>query len=227
MVYMRDLKSLAAKHTGSTPVDGTMANNHYVSDTLITILLMKNPRITPEEIEVIKAAQQGSTIAFNRLFKKYKSFVDNVLFHYIKDMDEAKDITNIVFLKVHTKLSTFTDYQSFGGWLRIIANHTAVDYLRNMKNKPSVIDDADVRLTSCTSISSNETDIVNRLTYEQLLKEFKKFPEQAQKVCELFYIDNMTSEQISNALKIPLGTVKSHLSRTRSRIKKQFKNQLT
>lgn len=185
---------------------------------------MKNPKITPEEIEVIKAAQAGSVPAFNRIFKKYKGFVTNILYSYIKDKDEAKDITNIVFLKVYDKLSKFTAYNSFGGWLRIITNHTAVDYLRTIKHVPIVIDSIDARLASSKSISSNENDLVNRLTSEQILKEFNALSEDAQKVCELFYLDNMTCKQISDALNMSEGTIKSHLSRSRSKLKKLFKN---
>lgn len=185
---------------------------------------MKNPRITQEEVGIIKRAQAGDISAFNHIFKRYKSFVDNILFQYIKDMDEAKDLTNIVFLKVYDKLSTFTAYDSFGGWLRVIANRTAIDYLREMKNKTNVLGEDDVRLTSATSIVSDETDLVNQLTYEQLLKEFKKFPEHVQKICLLFYVENMTTEQISKELRIPTGTIKSILSRTRKRIKQTFKN---
>ena len=54
-----------------------------------------NPRITPEEVGMIKRAQAGDESAFNALFHRYKGFVDNLLFQYIKDMDEAKDVTNI------------------------------------------------------------------------------------------------------------------------------------
>lgn len=184
---------------------------------------MKTDKITPEEIKVIKAAQEGNTLAFNRIFKKYKSFVSGILYNYIKDKDEANDIANIVFLKVYDKISTFTDYNSFGGWLRIITNRVAVDYLRRTKHTPVVVDNVDSRLASAFSSGSDESDIVNRLTYEQIVKEFETLPEQAQKVCELHYVDNMTSEQIANALRIPEGTVKSHLSRSRSRLKKRFK----
>ena len=184
---------------------------------------MKNPRITPEEIKVIKAAQAGSVPAFNRIFKKYKGFVQDILYGYIKDKDEARDITNIVFLKVHDKLSKFTAYDSFGGWLRILTNRTAVDYLRATKNVPIVIDSVDARLASNKSISSDETDLVNRLTAEQILKELNALSEQAQRCFELFYMDNLTCEQIANVLKIPEGTVKSHLSRSRKKIKTKFK----
>ena len=185
---------------------------------------MKTDKITPEEIAVIKAAKEGDIKAFNRIFKRYKAFVCGILKSYIKDKDEANDIANIVFLKVYDNLSKFTAYDSFGGWLRIMTNRTAIDYLRKIKNAPVVMDSIDSRLTSMRSISSNETDIVNRLTYEQVLKEFNALSEQARKVCEMFYIDNMTAEQIGTALNIPIGTVKSHLSRSRSRLRKQFKS---
>lgn len=184
---------------------------------------MKNPRITPEEVGIIKKAQAGSEPAFNQLFKRYKSFVDNVLFQYIKDMDEAKDITNIVFLKVHDKLSSFTAYDSFGGWLRIIANRTAIDYLREMKNKSNVLGDASERLSVADSYESEEVDLIDKLTCEEILKLFSIFPQHMQKICELYYVENMTTDQISKALSIPTGTIKSILSRTRKRIKQQFK----
>ena len=138
-------------------------------------------------------------------------------------MDEAKEITNVVFLKVHKKLSTFTAYDSFGGWLRRIANRTAIDYLRSMKNKSDVLGEADGRLPSDELSSSLEDDIVNRMTYEYLLAEFNKFPEAVRMVCKLFYGNNLTVEQISSALDMPIGTVKSHLSRTRRKVKQNYK----
>ena len=185
---------------------------------------MKNPTITEQEIGIIKDAQAGNILAFNKLFKRYKSFVTNVLFQYIKDMDESKDITNIVFLKVYDKLSKFTDYDSFGGWLRILTNRTAVDYLRSMKNKRVAPDVKEERLSSDTP-GSTEDDLVNHLTYKELLKEFNTFPEVTRKIFERFYIDNMTVEEISNTFnpKIPTGTIKSTLSRTRRKLKQRLK----
>ena len=186
---------------------------------------MKTPKITPEEIKVIKAAQEGNILAFNRIYKKYKEFVSNILYGYIKDKDEANDIANIVFLKVYDKIGKFTAYDSFGGWLRIITNNTAVDYLRRTKNIPIVSDTLDSRLVSNVPASSNEIDLVNRLTYEQLLEEFNALSEQAQKVCRLFYLDNLTSKDIGEKLKMSENTVKSHLRRSRQRLSNKLKQQ--
>ena len=86
---------------------------------------MEYQRITQSEIETIKEAQKGNELAFNKLFNRYKEFVDNILFYYVNDMDEAKDLTNVVFLKVHQKLSTFTDYSSFVPSVFVVVANTA------------------------------------------------------------------------------------------------------
>lgn len=183
---------------------------------------MKNPRITQDEIEIIKKAQAGDELAFNTLFRKYKGFVEQILYRYIKDKDEAKDMANFVFLKVYEKLSKFTDYTSFGGWLRIVTNHIAIDYLRAMENKCTVLGSEDERLSSEESKGSAEEDLVNQITYGQLLTEFKKLPESTRKVFELFYKDNLNIGEISEALDIPKGTIKSTLSRTRRKLKRSI-----
>lgn len=185
--------------------------------------MSKNPRITSEEVGIIKRAQAGDESAFNTLFYKYKGFVENILFQYIKDIDEAKDVANLVFLKVYKKLSKFKAYDSFGGWLRILTNRTAIDYLREMEKKRLTLGEADGRLPAEESSGSGEDDLVNRLTYESLLDEFEKLSDTNRKICKLFYKNNMTVEQISSALRIPTGTIKSTLSRTRKRIQKRLK----
>lgn len=184
---------------------------------------MKNPKITQEEIALIKDAKAGKMPAFNKLFKLYKDFVDRVLYAYIKDFDEAQDITNVVFLKVYNKLSLFTDYSSFGGWLRTIANRTAIDYLRQIENKNKMLGADDDKIPSDT-IDPYENDVVTRLTYERLLKEFDQFNPTHKQICLLFYKDNLTVEQISKTLNMSQGTIKSILSRTRNKIRKKIKH---
>lgn len=187
---------------------------------------MKTPRITPEEIGIIKRAQAGDESAFSQIFQKYRPFVSKILFSYIKDPDEADDITNVVFLKVYKKLSTFTEYESFGGWLRVLSNRVAIDYLREVKSNSRMIENFKNKGFSCNAIIGSEDEMVNRLTYKNILEEFEKLPEQTKQVCELFYIDNLTVSQIKEALNIPTGTIKSLLFRTRKKIQKQFKQEL-
>lgn len=183
---------------------------------------MKTPNITEEEVGMIKRAQAGDKLAFNRIFRKYKTFVENVLFHYLKDMDEAKDITNIVFLKVYEKLSTFTAYNSFGGWLRTIANNTAIDYLRATNKSSISFSSKENNISSSNEDYSSGDEIINHLTYKQILELFDKLPELKKEICLMFYQDRMTVKDISKTLNVPTGTIKSVLSRTRKKIKQQL-----
>lgn len=182
--------------------------------------MTKPPKITEAEVGMIKDAQAGSQKAFSRLFYKYKNFVENILYQYLKDKDEAKDLTNIVFLKVNEKLSKFTDYHSFGGWLRILTKNTAIDYLRTVKtNSISVDANDDLQILA----DEDETSQINKMTYNYLMDQIDILSPSYREVCTLFYRDNLTVSQISEALNIPSGTIKSDLSRMRKKLQKQLK----
>jgi RNA polymerase sigma-70 factor (ECF subfamily) len=175
------------------------------------------PRITPEEIALIKSAQAGNMLAFNKLYYKYSGFTTNLLYHYLKDMDESRDINNLVWDKVYRKLSKFDDYSSFGGWLRILTNRTAIDYLRKLKPSICVPEPLDVRQDY--SIDNEETS-ADSSSYNQVLEVIKRFPEDIRRIFELYYVEHLTVAEISDVTKIPTGTIKSHLSRKRKLIKK-------
>ena len=186
------------------------------------VLIMKTSNITKEEVGMIKRAQAGDKLAFSHIFKKYKPFVESILFSYLKDMDEAKDITNIVFLKVYDKLSTFKAYNSFGGWLRIITNNTAIDYLRTIDKSTISLELKKDSTPSNDCEFCSEEDVVDHLTYKQILELFDELPKQKKEICLMFYQDRMTVKAISDLLNVPTGTIKSVLSRTRKKIKKQL-----
>lgn len=185
-------------------------------------LIMENLRITDEEIALIKDAQAGKMSAFNALYYRYKDLAFHVLNQYLKDEDEAQDLTNIVFLKVYNKLSSFDSYDSFGGWIRVIASRTALDYLRKSHNRLTKVDENDIRLMSESSSYDSDSGVVDHMSYNQILEHVNGLKEDPRKVFKLFYINDLSVEQISKRLAMPKGTVKSHLSRARRKIKSKL-----
>ena len=73
--------------------------------------------------------------------------------------------------------------------------------------------------------TSAENDLVNHISYEDILSEFEKLPEVTRKIFKLFYVDNLTVEEISKTFNpsMPTGTIKSTLSRTRRKLKQHLK----
>jgi RNA polymerase sigma-70 factor (ECF subfamily) len=184
---------------------------------------MNNPRITESEIEMIREAKAGSKSAFTHIFETYKDFVDNLLFGYLKDKDEAKELTNLVFLKVYEKLSKFTDYSSFGGWLRILAKNTAIDYLRTIKGYNKSLDCTEHQTQLQVSDGSDEMTAINRVTYNQVVELIEKMSPLYRDSIYMYYVDNLSVAEISEALNIPEGTIKSNLFRGRQQLKKLLK----
>lgn len=184
---------------------------------------MDNPRITEEEIGIIKRAQAGDESAFNWIFKRYRRLVVHILCRYLHDYDEAKDIANVVFLKVHDKLSLFVEYDSFGGWLRTLTNRVAIDYLRKRKHfrYAKSLDSEDYRLWSEEQLTP-DNDLVNRQTYNEIVKQFDTLPKSHRQVMILYYVKNLTVAQISDTLNLSTGTIKSILSRSRVKIKQNL-----
>ena len=178
------------------------------------------PRITEEEVALIKSAQAGNTLAFNKLYYKYSGFTTNLLYQYLKDYDEARDINNLIWDKVYRKLSKFVDYSSFGGWLRILTNRTAIDYLRKLK--PSIYVSEPLDCSQVQKFDSEEAS-ADLSSYNQVLEVIKQFPEDIRRIFELYYVEHLTVTEISDVTKIPTGTIKSHLSRKRKLIKKLLK----
>ena len=171
------------------------------------------------EIKLIKQAQAGSERAFNQLFYRYQTFVDKQLIHYIKDEDEAKDLTNIVFIKVKNNLSKFTDYNTFGGWLRIIARNTAIDYLRIRSNKNKFKPKTD-DFTKNVEISSSD-DVISSLEIKDIEKYLLK---KSKKQYEVFHCiaSGLTPLETAKALNMNHNNVKSIISRLRPKLIKIF-----
>ena len=184
---------------------------------------MDSLSITPIEIETIKQAQAGSEKAFNKIFYKYKTYVERILLDYVKDYDEAKDLANIVFLKIHDKINTFSDYTNFKGWIITVTKNVAIDYIRSKNSKLVSIDDTERNI----QIVSNQIDpqflIDEKDIFTEITSLFDELPELNSKICKLYYIYNLPIKTISKKLNVPNGTIKSYLHRSRNKIKSKLK----
>ena len=182
---------------------------------------IETPKITDEEIAVIKRAKAGDESAFTWIFNRYKPFVDELLCSYMGDKDEARDLTNVVFLKVHKNLDKFSSFDSFGGWLRVITNHTAIDYLRTKSNHRYVFGIEDSEVPEPPEYERTENETVNHLTVKRIFEVLDRYHPNVRRVFDLYYRKGMTVEMVASKLHIPTGTVKSILSRTRKKLKKK------
>ncbi|MCA9742607.1 MAG: sigma-70 family RNA polymerase sigma factor [Deferribacteres bacterium] len=90
---------------------------------------------TENEAALVAQASDGDIDAFRELFERYQSPV----FHFITKMvgqpEDAEDITQIVFVRVHRKLASLRDKQAFAKWLFTTARNESINHLRRKNAK--------------------------------------------------------------------------------------------
>ncbi|MDR2084307.1 MAG: RNA polymerase sigma factor [Bacteroidales bacterium] len=168
-----------------------------------------------DELSLIaKIVVEKDNRAFEGLVKKYQSQIRRYFLNQtLGNKDLSDDLAQETFIKAYLNLASFKNLSGFSTWLYKIAFNTLCDYLRKNKIPNNVI--AIGYVNSQSEKIHNNIDIYNAM---KILKEDER------SCISLFYIDDLSIETISSVMEIPEGTVKSHLSRGKSKMAQWLKN---
>ncbi|WP_420388349.1 RNA polymerase sigma factor [Roseivirga sp.] len=175
--------------------------------------------------ELVHFLQEGGPQRyFSVLADRYHDYVLKKCKGYVKDADEAADLSQEVFIKVFMQLNTFRSEAKFKTWLYTIVYHTCVDYLRKKKrNTHQVISD---KLSSELEevIEAEEVDQESlMLALEQLLEQIT--PEE-KLLLLLKYKEKQSLQTIVNTLHISESAAKMRLMRAKEKINRLYEKQL-
>ena len=180
---------------------------------------MKN-NITDEQL--IKQFQEGNRQSYNELVFRYKDKILNFLYRFVYDMDLAEDLAQETFLKVYLKKDSYREISKFSTWMYTIASNLAKTELRKIKRRKtysiSEISDVDREVNffvqdenSDDKLDDNESNILHESIFE-LEEDFRT-------IIILREIQELSYENISKILKLPLGTVKSRINRGKLKLR--------
>lgn len=177
------------------------------------------------DVALIQRTLEGDESAFTTLVKKYQKWVHTLVWRKIGDFHIAEEITQDVFLKVYKKLSTLKPPENFPGWLYVIATRHCMTWLRK-KRQPTTSLDAmptteleELCYTQYETAYSEKASLEHR--HELVKRLLQKLPESERTVVTLYYLAEMTSEEISTFLGVSPNTIRSRLRRARKRLEKQ------
>lgn len=116
--------------------------------------------LTDEDL-VVRIVKTNNSILFGVLYDRYSKKVYNKCIGFVKNEEEAKDLTQDIFLKLFIKLSSFKGQSKFSTWLYSLTYNFCVNYINRDKNKKmndvsDAIDDHDYYLTSVDDIDDQE-----------------------------------------------------------------------
>jgi RNA polymerase sigma-70 factor (ECF subfamily) len=160
--------------------------------------------------EVIQACQRGEQDAFAVLFATNKDKVYSIALRYSGNEAAAMDIAQETFLKLWSHIKEFRGESSFEGWLyRIVAN-ACLDYQRR-RRRLTFVDD--LRNVCGSSKSTALHELVREEIKENVQQMVGKLPPEQRMAVVLRYTEELSYEEIAEAMGCSRGTVASRLNR--------------
>ncbi len=167
--------------------------------------------------ELLLASVKGDRKSQEKLYRSFYSYAMAICLRYTRNRDEAMEICNDGFLKVFLKGEQFDSKYPFKAWLKRIMVNTAIDF--NRKNQKH---NNHENIENAFNVKSNYEGVIDKLAYEHLIGLVQKLSPAYRDVFNLFAIDGYSHEEISEMLKIPVGTSKSKLSRARESLRQML-----
>ena len=181
---------------------------------------------------VVEQVIKGDVDAFSVLVGRYQDRIFSVVRNYVSNPDDAIDITQDAFVKAYSKLRSFDASSAFYTWLYRIAINTAIDYLRKRKVRPTDSLD-DERFTevgfeppSTDARTDPERVAVRHEQAVALRNAIDRLSHKLRGVLVLHDVEGLSQEEVAEILKIPVGTVKSRVSRARAELRGLLERQL-
>jgi RNA polymerase sigma-70 factor (ECF subfamily) len=143
---------------------------------------------------------------------EHQSMVFSIALRILGDRSAAEEAAQDVFFELHGKLGELTSAEHVLHWLRRVTVHRSIDYVRKRQRRPEVAMDWDdmPEIPDASSPAAEADPLLSRWL-QQLVHSL---PAVARAVMVLRYQEDMSPEEISRALDMPVATVKSHLQRS-------------
>ena len=171
---------------------------------------------------VLRATKDKDQQAFSDLMDKYKDPIYYMLLKMVNNNDDAEDLTLEAFGKAFNRLNQYTPNFAFSTWLFKIATNNCIDFLRKKKKNVMSIDnrvsnnDGEEYMFEIKSDGMTPEQIAMNEQKIQLMRQYvKKLKPRYEILVEMRYFKEMSYEEISIELTLPLGTVKAQLFRAR------------
>ena len=174
---------------------------------------------------LIQRVLDGDDTAFSNLVRKYQRSVHALAWRKIGDFHIAEDITQDTFLKAYQKLSTLKEPQRFSSWIYVIVTNCCKTWLRKKRLPTHSLEKVSSSELDEATYSEHIIEENNKRTVEAqrevVQKLLEKLQESDRTIITLFYLGDMTYEEISEFLGVSIGAIKSRLHRARKRLKKE------
>ena len=175
-----------------------------------------------QDLILVEQARGGSEKAFAGLLNRYRDSIFYMLLKMVNNSSDAEDLTIEAFGKAFRNIDSYTPNFAFSTWLFKNATNNCIDFIRKKQSSPSIVDHGqmDDMDNYTINIQSDTPDPEEALIIRQRVANLREVVSQLKpryrNLIELRYFKEYSYEEISEELRLPIGTVKAQLFRAKT-----------
>jgi len=181
-----------------------------------------------EDADLVRRCLSGDQRACRDLVRRYERPVFSVLMRVLRRAEDAEDLVQETFIRVFRALDRYDTERPFAAWIFTIASRLAIDHLRRRRVKT-----VSLTVSEPGSTEERELDVVDPgLRPDEVTSHAEEegraaslidsLPEHYRIVVLLRHQQDLSYEEIAEALQLPLGTVKARIHRARALLKERI-----
>ncbi len=170
----------------------------------------------------VQAAIGGNQAAYASLMERYRESIYFMMLKMVSNTDDADDLTIEAFGKAFNRLEQYSPSYAFSTWLYKIASNNCIDFIRKKRLKVTSMDsgiksdDGEVMYFDARSNTRDpEETVMHKQKVMHMRELVSKLKPRYRLLVEKRYFEELSYEEISKELNLPLGTVKAQLFRAR------------
>jgi len=178
--------------------------------------------VEPDDRQLVETIRGGDSAAFELLIRRKTSKVYSLCYRVIGNAEDAKDISQLVFIKLWENLDKYDPQYAFDTWLYRMVTNVAIDFMRNKQSRENAVN-SNLRLVK-TSADPDQGVLVQRKEVESVFTSVSQVLSPKQKtIFVMREMDDLPSSEIAKILGCRESTVRNHLFNARKLMQQQLK----
>lgn len=177
--------------------------------------------LEPDDRELVLKIRQGDSEAFEQLVRRKTTKVYALCYRVIGNGEDAKDISQLVFIKLWENLEKYDPSYAFDTWLYRMVTNVAIDFMRNKQSRDNAVN-SNLRLVK-TSSEAEQGVVIQRKEIENVFNSIATCLSPKQKaIFVMNQMDDLPSAEIAKILGCRESTVRNHLFNARKLMQQQL-----
>jgi RNA polymerase sigma-70 factor, ECF subfamily len=184
-------------------------------------MIPTTPTVEPDDRQLVETIRRGDTDAFETLVRRKTSKVYALCYRIIGNAEDAKDISQLVFIKLWENLEKYDAHYAFDTWLYRMVTNVAIDFMRNKQSRDNAVN-SNLRLVR-TAADAEQGVVVQRKEIENVFNEVSSVLSPKQKtIFVMNQMEDLPSAEIAKVLGCRESTVRNHLFNARKLMQVQL-----